>query len=282
MQSASVEFGVHPKRLRKILVNEGLIPAEDASKTSERILLNAHTMVKFALEAKSSLDVPDARAYLGAGRIQFEMLVKHGFIEPVGGNGAAAEIAVDRRFPPSGLDDFLGRLRSAVTEAERHDLSDIRNVMTKSGCTFAEVIELVLGGTLTTVAWNHGETGLAAIMLDADEIKAKTAGDDHGCFSLRQLEKLIPASGTIIKALVEGGQLPSVKRRNPVKRHMQTVVEPTSLQAFMKEYLSLGNLATRRKTRTWNLKRNLDDAGVMPIFIAGEMPFYRRSEIDRL
>lgn len=282
VQSASVEFGVHPKRLRKTLVNEGLIAADDTSKTFERILLDARTMENFALEAKSCLDVPDAKAYIGAGRVQFEMLVKHGFIEPVGGNGTAAEIAVDRRFSPSGLDEFLGRLRAAVIKIDHDGLGDIRNVMTKVGCTFAEVMELVLGGTLTTVAWNEGETGLAAIRLDADEIKAKTAGEDHGCFSLRQLEKLIPASSTIIKALVDGGQLPSVKRRNPVKRNMQTVVEPSSLEAFTKEYLSLGNFATSRKTRTWNLKRDLDDAGIMPIFIAGEMPFYRRSEIERI
>ncbi|NKM89387.1 hypothetical protein GFL54_35390 [Rhizobium laguerreae] len=282
VQSASVEFGVHPKRLRKTLVNEGLIPTEDKSKTFERILLDAKTMQRFALVAKSSLNVPDAKAYLGAERVQFEMLVKHGFIQPVGGNGASAEVAVDRRFSPDDLDTLLRRLKAADTRADNNGLSDLREVMSKAGCTFAEVIELVLSGTLAKVSWAAGETGLAAIRLDADEIKAKTIGDDHGCLSLRQLETVIPASSKIIKALIAGGRLPAVKRRNPVKRNMQTVVEPGALEAFMNQYLSLGNFATSRRTRTWNLKRNLDDAGIEPIFVAAEMPFYLRSDIERV
>ncbi|MDC9835713.1 TniQ family protein [Rhizobium binxianense] len=282
VQSASIEFGIHPKRLRKTLVNEGLIPVEDQSKTFERILLDAETMEKFALETKRSLDVPDAKAHLNAERVQFEMLVKHGLIGPLGGNGASAEIAVERRFSPSDLDSLLRRLQAAVTRADHDGLCDLRGVMKKAGCSFVEVIELVLGGTLTTVAWNADETGLAAVRLDASEIKARTLGDDHGCFSLHQLQMLIPASTKIIKALIESGRLPAVQRRNPVKRNMQTVVEPDSLKAFMDEYLSLGNFATRRKTRTWNLKRDLDDAGIEPIFVAAEMPFYLKSDIERM
>lgn len=282
VQSASVEFGVHPKRLRKALVNEGLIPAEDKTKTCERILLDAKTMRRFTLEVKSSLNVPDAKAYLGAERVQFETLVKHGFIRPVGGNGESAEIAVDRRFSPDDLDTLLRRLKAADTGADNSGLSTLREVTSKAGCTFAEVIELVLSGTLAKVSWASGEPGLAAIRLNADEIKAKTIGDDHGCFSLRQLETVIPASSKIIKALVEVGRLPSVKRRNPVKRNMQTLIEPSALEAFTKQYLSLGNLATSRRTRTWNLKRDLDDAGIEPIFVAAEMPFYLRSDIERI
>ncbi|MBY3201373.1 TniQ family protein [Rhizobium laguerreae] len=282
VQSASIEFGVHPKRLQKLLVNAGLVPTEDKARTSERILLDADAMAKFAVEAKMSLDVPDAKSHLGAGRIQFEILVKHGYIETHGGDRAGAEIAVDRRFSPSDLDGFLNRLRSAVTQVDHHGLSDIRDVMTRAGCTFVEVIELVFGGTLATVAWSADQIGIAALRLDSDEIKSRTVGEAHGCHSLRQVEKLIPASSSIVRALVEGGQLPSVKRRNPIKRNMQTVIEPHSLEAFMRDYLSLGNLATSRRTRTWNLKRDLENAGIMPIFVAAETPFYRRSDVDRL
>ncbi|MGT2442946.1 hypothetical protein ACU4I5_10155 [Ensifer adhaerens] len=282
VQSASIEFGVHPKRLRKLLLNAGVVPAEDNTKTAERILLDVEAMKQFTLEAKRSLDVPGAKAHLGAARVQFEMLVKHGFIKSHGGDRAKTEIAVDRRFRPDDLDDFLERLRKAVTRDDRSGLSDVRDAMFKAGCSFAEVVNLVLGGTLEAVAWDPVQTGIAAIRLDPDEIKAKTAGEDHGCYSLRQLEKLIPASSKIIKALVEGGRLLTVQRRNPIKRNMQTVVEPDTLDAFTREFLSLGNFATSRRTRTWNLQRDLDSAGIMPIFVAADMPFYRRSDIARM
>lgn len=279
VHSASKEFGVHPKRLRKLLSNCGLVSVEDSAKTFERILLDAATMERFAVEAGSSLDVPEAKAYLGAGRVQFEQLVKHGFIKPHGGDRSASDKAVDRRFSPIDLGEFLGRLRSAVTGSDDRGLSSLQEVVRKAGCTFAEVIGLILGGELRTVALSADCVGIAAIRLDVDEVKERTAGEDHRCVTLRRLERLIPASSRIIKALVDGGHMPTVQRRNPVKRNMQTVVEPGAFVAFMEEFVSLGSLATGCGTRTWSLKRELDDAGVSPVFIAADMPFYRRPEI---
>ncbi len=279
VQSASKEFGVHPKRLRKLLLNSGLVSAENSEKTFERILLDAATMSRFAVEAGSSLDVPEAKAYLGAGRAQFELLVKHGFIKPHGGDRSASDNAVDRRFSPADLDEFVGRLRSAVTGFDDRGLSSLQEVVRKAGCTFAEVIGLILGGELRTVAVSADCVGIAAIRLDVDEVKARTVGEDHACITLRRLERLLPASSQIIKALVDEGRMPTVQRRNPVKRNMQTVVEPSAFLAFMEDFVSLGSLATGRGTRTWSLRRELDNAGVTPAFVAAGMAYYRRPEI---
>jgi hypothetical protein len=276
--SASKKFGVHPKRLRKLLSNCGLVSVQDSAKTFERVLLDAAVMERFAVEARSSLDVPEAKAYLGVRRVQFERLVKHEFIKPHGGDRSASNNTVDRRFLPVDLDEFLGRLRSAVTCSDNRGLSSLQEVVRKAGCTFAEVIGLILGGELRTVALSPDCVGIAAIRLDVDEVKKGTACEDHRCITLHRLETLIPAPSRIIKALVGGGHLPSVQRQNPVKRNMQTVVEAGAFLAFMEEFVSLGSLATACGTKTWSLKRELDNAGVSPVFIAADMPFYRRPE----
>lgn len=279
VQSASKQFQIHPKRLRKLVINAGLVPAADRTKTAERILVNAEVMERFAVEARRSLDVPEAKAHLGAERVQFELLVKHGFIRTHVGDRSDSDIFVERRFSAGDLDDFLNRLRSSVTREDPGDLCDLRESVKKAGCTFAEIVALIIDRKLSTVAWASDRTGIGAIRVDATEVKRKTIGEDHGCYSLSDLGKLIPASSKIIKALIEGGHLTTVQRRNPIKRNMQTVVEPSALSGFTSEFVSLGNLATARRTRTWNLKRDLEDAGLATAFVAAGMPFYRRSEI---
>ncbi len=280
VQSASKHFDIHPKRLRKLLVNSNLIKAEDKTKTFERILLKAETMERFVWEAKTSLDVPEAKAYLGASRMQFETLVKSGILKPharldVEGDKLAP---VNRRFTLHDMDELHLRLRAAVTTGADEGMSTLEEAVQKAGCKLTEILEQLLAKRLTKVGWVKDQVGLAAIRLDVDEIKEATIGDQHGCLSFREVTRLIPASSKIVKALAEAGHLPIVQRRNPVKRNLQNVVEPVALENFIDEFVSLGNLATSRRTRTWSLERKLDTAGIRPVFRAAEMPFYRRSE----
>tara|TARA_R110002020_G_scaffold298211_1_gene514029 strand:+ start:26027 stop:27856 length:1830 start_codon:yes stop_codon:yes gene_type:complete len=281
VQSAAKEFGVHPKRLRKMLVNSSMIPAGEATKTFERILLEASLMEKFAFEAQTSLDVPEAKARLGAGRVQFESLVKSGLIEPIGGNRTGADfVPTDRRFIPSELDGLVKRLRAAVTvDEEGPDLVDIATAVTKANCKFMEIVDLLLARKLCKVRWDGTRTGIAAIRVDVDEVKAATRTEHHGCIPIAELQMRLPASYRIVVALIESGRLPSVKRRNPVKRHMQTVVEPEALASFKKEFVSLGNLATAKRTRTWSLKREIEELMIKPEFDAGGMLFYRKRDV---
>ncbi|WP_188080107.1 hypothetical protein [Neorhizobium sp. P12A] len=51
---------------------------------------------------------------------------------------------------------------------------------------------------------------------------------------------------------------------------------------FKAEFASLGNLETELGTRTWSLKRRLDNAGIFPVFEAAGMPYYRRADAARL
>lgn len=60
---------------------------------------------------------------------------------------------------------------------------------------------------------------------------------------------------------------------------MQTVVEPEALTKFKEEFVSLGNLATNKGTRTWCLKKQLDSEFIRPVFEAAGMPFYRQAEL---
>ncbi len=283
VQSASRQFGIHPKRLRKLLVNSGTIPAEDVAKTFERILLPAPDMEKFVAEAQAGLDVPEAKIRLGVSRVQFDILIEHRLIVPVAGNRSASEfISVDRRFAPDDLDDFLRRLTASVTVDPSSEMVDIATACRRTNCQFMEIMEMLLNRSLETVAIDPDHHGISGFRLDITEVRRMTAGEDHGCFAVSKLQSLIPASSRIVSGLLSGGWIATVERRNPAKRYMQKVVEPDTLAKFKEEFVSLGNLASSRRTRTWSLKRQLEKRSIEPKFIVAEMPFYRRADLTDL
>lgn len=269
VQSASRQFGIHPKRLRKLLVNSGMIPAEDVAKTFERILLPATDMEKFVAEAQAGLDVPEAKIRLGVSRVQFDILIEHRLIVPVAGNRSAS-------------DDFLRRLTASVTVDPSSEMVDIATACRRTNCQFMEIMEMLLNRSLETVAIDPDHHGISGFRLDITEVRRMTAGEDHGCFAVSKLQSLIPASSRIVSGLLSGGWIATVERRNPAKRYMQKVVEPDTLAKFKEEFVSLGNLASSRRTRTWSLKRQLEERSIEPKFIVAEMPFYRRADLTDL
>lgn len=281
VQSASTELGVDARRLQKMLVNSGKIPMEDTAKTFERILLEANEMTTFVNAARESLTAIEAKRRLGAGRIQFDILVKLGFIQPFGGDRCAKELLnVDRRFAPSELEIFLDRVRSAATMEVEPGMSNIATTMKKATCTFAEIMELLLAGRLMKVALAAGDVGIAAVRVHANEIKAFTMREHHGCLTISKVAKQFPVSHDVMKALIESGRMPTVERMNSVKRYMQKVIEPHAFSAFVDEFVSLANLVTARRTKPSSLERALAKAGVVPAFWAASKPFYRRSEVE--
>jgi hypothetical protein len=143
-------------------------------------------------------------------------------------------------------------------------------------------MEMLLNRSLKNVAIEPGHQGIAGFRLDVDEVRQMTAGEDHGCHAVSELQSLIPASFRIVSGLLSGGWIATVERRHPTKRYIQKVVEPETLAKFKEEFVSLGNLASSRRTRTWSLKRQLEQRSIEPKFIVAEMPFYSRADLTDL
>ncbi len=122
--------------------------------------------------------------------------------------------------------------------------------------------------------------GLGAIRVDVDEVRDLTVGASHDGIPIHHLVRLMPSSSKITRVLLAEKRIATVRLRNPVTRNLQDYVAPKDLAAFMREFVSLGSLATQAERRTWTVKKELHDRGVMPIFVAGGMPFYRRSDAE--
>jgi hypothetical protein len=280
--SASVKFEVHVERLRKLVVNTGLVPPDHVDRTPDRILLPVEAMEELIGTIRNSLEVKEASALLGIKCRQFETLYKNGVLTPHGGDRLTAPASHYPRFVQSDLHKFIDRLKAVVTCDENPELTDLLSASKKVNRRYDEIVALVLSGALSTVAWAADQAGLDAVRIDPIEIRDRLSQRGHDCYTYRDLERLVPAPYKVVQALVADGHLTAVTRRSSLKRTYQTVVEPEVFAAFRMEFVPLANLAGIRGTTSKKLELRLKEAAIEPVFTSGEMHFYRRVEVLHL
>ncbi|MFE0014086.1 TniQ family protein [Mesorhizobium sp. NPDC059054] len=281
VQSASVEYKLHPRRLRKLVLDAGLATVKSADASDNRILLPADTIADFIKTTRETIPAKDAQDYVNAPRIQFAILVENGYVK--GHCSGAQDAGFYVQFAKSELDHFLKRLRDAVTY--QMDISatmvSIPIATRRANCKAIEILDLLLNAKLKRVAWDPTERGFMAVRVDLDECKEKTRLADHGGLSLQLVMKKLSTTTYVLTNLIECGYLRASTVANPTNRCPQTVVMPDDLNAFMLEFVSLTNLAKERGEHFTRTTRWLSTFGVKPAFNPEKVRarFFRRSEL---
>ncbi|MGO8061400.1 TniQ family protein [Rhizobium johnstonii] len=282
--TASREFGVGERLLKKLIARSELVDDEVTARPPNQICLNAQRMEEFVSELVGSVEVPKARTSVGANRMQFEAIVRGKFLVPLSGPDPGDRVmrgpAIKRRFRSSDVEAFLDRLSKLPTKAVSENMCDMETACRKAGCSFMEALKLALNGDIKAIAFATNAQGIAAILLDPVELKAKTSLSDHGCLTLKQTAMSLPAKHETLRALIDSGYLKSVTRRNPRKRFAQTLIEPEELERFKREYVSAWEIAQIRRSAIRNVRRDM--APALPAFDPQVVRglFYRRSEIN--
>ncbi|MCQ1768056.1 TniQ family protein [Neorhizobium galegae] len=280
--TASKEFGVDDRLLKKLVSRSDLVGEDISSAPSNQICLEATSMGRIAAGLAESVEVPVARTRVNASRMQFETIVREKYLKPLAGcepdNRSGRSLAIKRRFRLAELDDFLAQLEDAKTGEVTSDCCDMETACRKAGCSFAEALKLVIGNKLESVSGENG-TGILGIRLDPHELQRKTEGNDHGCLTLRQVALSLPAKHEVVRMLIDLGLLKSVRGRNPTKRFLQTLVEPDEIERFKQEYVGAWEIARRKRLAMRKVRQHLDP--LQPAFdpkIVGAL-FFKRSEI---
>ncbi|MEE1613447.1 hypothetical protein [Microvirga sp. CF3016] len=269
VHSAATEYGVHPKRLRKLLHATGRIADLDAELSDERVLFDAEKARPFLEHVAGSLPLQQAGAYLNAPRPHERLLFEAGFIRPfiLGGTGTIK----DHAFARQDLDAFLGRLMAHATDGAGADLVSVPQAAKRANCSAMEIVGLILEGGLARVGRDPQVPGYLSLRVDPDEIKRLLRRPDHGGLSLREAEKALGTTTRVVKALTAGGHLRTMQAINPVKRNTQTVVLKSDVEAFAARYVSLSAVAREHGWAMRTLKPSLHKAGIAPCFDPGKI-----------
>ena len=278
LHSASIEYGMHPKRLRKLLIADGLIRPEDAGRSDERVLLPVGAVSARLASLSDTLSLVRAGQYLNAPRPHERLLFDAGFIKPVvtGGTGVLKDHAIGR----ADLDDFIERLTASARPEVAGGLP-IPVAAKRANCSAMEIVGLLLDSRLPNVGIDGDTRGYLSVLVDPDEVKALVRREDHGGLPLRAVERRMSWSTKVVTALIDKGILPCTVAVNPVNRCPQRVVMETDLLEFDESFVSLHSLAKERGIYFQKLKAELVARGVEPDLAFADVPasFYRRADI---
>jgi hypothetical protein len=279
LHSASIEYGLHPRRIRKILLERGVINASDVEKTDERILFSVEAAEEHLAPLVDTLSLVKATKYLNASRQHAQLLFNTGVIPAIvrGGKGALNKHAIRR----ADLNTFLSNL----TASARPDVtggSNIPYAARRANCSAIEIVNLLLDHRLTKVGMDHGARGFLSVLVDIDEVKSLVRGQEHGGLSLRDVERKMQWSTRVLSALIEQGLLPSTVAINPVNRCPQRIVTSADLDAFDRSFVSITTLSKELRIQNRKLKALLTAAGIDqdPAFEHVPATFYRRTKIQ--
>ncbi|MCT8991092.1 TniQ family protein [Chelativorans sp. SCAU2101] len=279
VRSASEEFGLHPKRLRK-LVQRAKLTGDVQNAPNNKIIFNAAEADAFLKALAESMSLEKLRDYLNVPRPHDRGLVERGFIKPMVAGGRSKG---GHAFRKSDLDDFLARLLRDADPAlhEVPSMVPLIAAAKHSCCAVMDVVALVLDRKLSRIGRDPGQIGFLSVLVDAEEVRPLVTGPAYDGYSLRDVERLLPAKSAAVKALIEKRFLMTETVKNPVTGWMQPIVRREELARFRREYVSLNNLARERGEHFARVKKSLVAAGVYPVADPTELKLtlYRRSDI---
>lgn len=281
---------LHPKRLRKLLVDQGLVDVDDA-RSDNLLVFPAKAAEPLTTKIVNALSLKQVETYLNCPRVHTKLLETHGFISPVVNAEHRGRLA-KHAFDTASLDDFLERLlknATPVREVEDH-FHTIPKAAKRACCSGMEIVRLVLDGRLNNLGRDPEVQGYLSLLVDVDELRplVQLKSEPEGV-SLRDAERRIGTSTAVIEALIRSEEsadpiLESQTVINPVNRCPQIVIPFLALEDFDEVYVGLIRLAKEIGVHHVPLRRNLDDAGVEPAFDPDKVGarFYRRADIARV
>ncbi|NIX77351.1 TniQ family protein [Microvirga terricola] len=281
IRTASREKGLHPKRLRRILVATGIIPADHQNLTDDRIVFEATSAEQVLMRAQRAISHKEAETYLNAGRVQTQLLAKHGFIRPF---AACGKVSLRRHaYDPADLEAFLVALlsRAVPIATFKPPVHPIAQAAKRANCGAAEIVHLILDKKLRWVGRKANERGYASILVNTEEVKRLVRSDHGDDLTRRQVETLLRTSTRVVDALVANGILPTKPAISPLNRCPYMAIPKRALDAFMVEYGSLQEIARERGFHFMALKRRLMAKNIEPAFdrMCIGATFYRRRDV---
>ncbi len=283
LRSASLEFGAHPKRLRKLLHAAGIIGPESLSLSDDRVLFDAAGTQHVLERIGHAMPLKEAGKYINAPRPHERLLFDAGFIQPFIRGGT--EQLKDHAFAKQDLDAFLNRLLAGAVEIDQDGrFLPIPDAARRANCAAMEIVRLILDRTLGHIGRRLDVSGYLSVLMDPEEVRSHVRGPELQGLNLRSVEKLLRVSTATVKALIKGKHLPSGEMLNPVNRCPQTYVREADLKIFMERFASIDVLARESGTRGHLLRPRLDAMKIHPAFVLSEvdLAFYDRRELSEV
>lgn len=172
IRTAAKTHDLHPKRLRRILVDAGIIPQSDLA--DFEVTFDAVEARDILEQASGSVAFTAAQKRLGLTRGQMETLIKAEILIPGEGGDLARP-----RFTEATILWWLERFGSFPESQKWETLTSIADAVRKHGVATGQILKLILDGRAKKVFRLKGQNTFSAILIDKHEVAVLLGnGDD--------------------------------------------------------------------------------------------------------
>ena len=277
IRTASLETGMHRKRLRQFLARSGfLVPLKD-----NQTFFDAEAASGILAKASGCMSLNEVDEYINCGRVQAQVLLRGGIIEPFVHAGISDGWHL---FAKVDIDGFMRRLlaRAVPVGEPSTDMMDIPSAARRCNCSAAEVVRLVLDGRLPWVGRHVDRRGYLSVLLDRRDVRPLVQGETVKDLRLREVQAALRTSEGVVKGLIDVGALKAHSVPSPHNRCPMRVVERASFEDFQVRYVSLLGLARSMMLSLPKVSGFLSEKGVHPVWDrkAVKLTMYRLSEVE--
>jgi TniQ len=277
IRSASVEYAMHPNRLRKLVIAAGL--ASDPNLPNRKIVFEVEAAERLIERERKSISANQVPQYLNVPLGTFRVLFQAGLLRRHSlGTGELSEV-----FYTEELDKFLASILQNSREVSDAGQSgcDIPTAARRARCSAVEIVRLIQETKLSWIGCRSGVRGFLSVLVNVDEVRPLATGEALRGLTIEQAVSKLHTNDRVIKGLIRVGAIQTVKQRHPVMRNMQTIIPHDELASFDEKYVSLFTLARERGKNLPTLLREFQVLGVKPAPELGGVgaTFFRRSDV---
>ncbi|SEG69246.1 TniQ family protein [Bosea lathyri] len=280
ISSARSHTGLGSVHLRRKLASAGFISPDHKRHIDPRLLLQATPELEEFLEkARHSLTQPEAAKYLNASSVQMKILVKEGLIRPFQGQEELRNRSYDRR----ALDTFLQEFEEGaeLVEQPSFPLLSIPAASRLSNCSAGEIVQALRDGRLSWKGKAAGKRGYGALLVNYEQARQVLFKASHDALVMPAACQVLSSTRQVMVNLIKIGAIDARRVTLPRQRTQYTLVSRASLNKFMRDYVSLTELASEHRRWPIHIKKVLRGLAIPTAFEKSEIgaTFYRRRDV---
>ncbi|MPQ94822.1 TniQ family protein [Thioclava sp. JE_KL1] len=265
--TASREYGIDSRRLRKLLVTAGVVRPLEQGRSDAWELFTPEDAEPVLSRLETLLSAADLQDALQISRTHFGSLRKDGYFAPTL-EGADHKPLWDLREARGFIDDLLqGAEPVYVPTRSWAHLSDAAIRLKVSPGT---IIRLIEGRRLHRVGKHVSRDGFAAILVTLDEVERLLDRPTTPGISIQVFAKQCGLKDIYLRRLVRMGHIPSTEGRNPKTGAKQRFLSTEDIEAFYARFITLRDLAVEHGINWQALRHELAQRGIEPFSPDGE------------
>jgi len=280
INSAHAEYGLTKDRIRALMAAND--PEFRPGLPDGSTYFDAALFRPILAAAADTMTATEASAALGLTEARVHDLLEAGILEQ-----AERRTDDDRaytRIPSKAVDELTSKLTNLMAPSAGDEVLMSLSAAARSWRRpFHTIVAKILEGRLSASVLPGNAPLLQRMQVSKKAMELNSHpldGSDEALVRLKEVELVLGTASITVSDLIERGYLKQRIARRDTGRNVK-FVERASLDEFMETYASLSMIAKTRQAYRADIKKQLDQIGIAPIFEPKGFVarFYRRSDL---